>query len=223
MTFIPQFVLYPPAGGSGDMAKTVYDPAAKNAQLAAVTDLHANTNDPTADQKAALAGSSGTPSVSNKFITDADTRNSNDRTPTAHDHDASGIASGILDGDRLPAISATKKGGVPLTGTPSGKYLKDDATWAAPTATVNIKQTEIDFGATPISEKSFTITDADVVVTSQLIGNVAYEAPTGKELDELEMDSLDLKFAPGAGQFMLYAKGLDGYVADCFKINFLVG
>ncbi len=89
--------------------------------------------------------------------------------------------------------------------------------------TLDIKQTEIDFGVTPVSEKSFTITDVDVVVTSQLIGNVAYEAPTGKDLDELEMDSLDLKFSPGSGQFILYARGLDGYIADKFKVNYLVG
>ena len=85
---------------------------------------------------------------------------------------------------------------------------------------IDIKQTEIDFGAIPVSEASFIITDASVLVTSQLMGNVAYEAPTGKDLDELEMDGLDLKFAPGAGQFTLYARGQDGYVADKFKINF---
>lgn len=89
--------------------------------------------------------------------------------------------------------------------------------------TLDIKQTEIDFGATPVSEASFIITDAGVLVTSQLIGNVAYDAPTGKDLDELEMDGLDLKFAPGAGQFTLYARGLDGYIADKFKVNYLVG
>lgn len=42
---------------------------------------------------------------------------------------AGNITSGTLDGDRLPAMSATKKGAVPLTGTPSGKFLKDDGTW----------------------------------------------------------------------------------------------
>lgn len=94
---------------------------------------------------------------------------------------------------------------------------------AAAGGAANIKQTEIDFGAVPVAEKSFTITDVSVLITSQLIGNVAYEAPTGKDLDELEMDSLDLKFAPGAGQFTLYARGLDGYIADKFKINYLVG
>ena len=44
---------------------------------------------------------------------------------------ASYITSGTLDGDRLPALSATKKGGAPATGTPSGKFLRDDATWVA--------------------------------------------------------------------------------------------
>jgi len=38
----------------------------------------------TADQNAALAGTSGTPSALNKYVTDADSRNSNDRNPTAH-------------------------------------------------------------------------------------------------------------------------------------------
>ncbi len=89
--------------------------------------------------------------------------------------------------------------------------------------TLDIKQIEIDFGATPVLEKSFIITDVSVLVTSQLIGSVAYEAPTDKDLDELEMDGLDLKFAPGTGQFTLFCRGLDGYVADKFKINYLVG
>ncbi len=42
------------------------------------------------------------------------------------------ITRGTVDGDRLPAISTTKKGAVPATGTLTGKYLKDDGTWATP-------------------------------------------------------------------------------------------
>ena len=46
---------------------------------------HANTNDPTADQNAALAGTSGTaPSATNKFVDNADTRMTNARTPSSH-------------------------------------------------------------------------------------------------------------------------------------------
>lgn len=41
-------------------------------------------NDPSTDQKAALAGTSGAPSGSNKYVTNVDSRNSDARTPTAH-------------------------------------------------------------------------------------------------------------------------------------------
>lgn len=42
-------------------------------------------NESTGDQKAALAGTSGTaPSVTNKYVDDADARNTNARTPVAH-------------------------------------------------------------------------------------------------------------------------------------------
>jgi hypothetical protein len=96
--------------------------------------LHSNANDPSADEKAALPGTSGTPGSANKYVTNADPRNSDARTPTSHGHAGADITSGTLDGDRLPALSSSKKGGVPATGTPSGKYLKDDGTWGDPAA-----------------------------------------------------------------------------------------
>lgn len=164
------------AGGSGggDMYKSVYDTDGDNivdkAEMVddgmgnsssaveikdAVNKRHANTNDPTAGQKAALAGTDGAPSDANRYVTNSDPRNTNARAPTAHgsaahtgtigtwaqiDKTTSSIAdittrsagdltSGTLDGDRLPTMSATKRGGVPPTGTPANKYLRDDATW----------------------------------------------------------------------------------------------
>lgn len=89
--------------------------------------------------------------------------------------------------------------------------------------TVNVKQTEIDFGTTPLAEAEFTVVDSDVTTGSQIIGTIAYEAPTGKDLDELEMDGIDLKFQPGTGQFIVRVKGLEGDLHDKFKINYLVG
>lgn len=86
-----------------------------------------------------------------------------------------------------------------------------------------MSQVEIDFGTTPVSEASFTIADASVTATSKILGMVAYVAPTGKDLDELDMDGLDLKFGPGVGQFTIYARGMDGYVADKFKVSYQVG
>jgi hypothetical protein len=92
-------------------------------------DVHSNANDPAAGEKAALAGTSGTPSGSNKYVTDADARNTNARTPVAHEHAGADISSGTLDGDRLPPLSPTKKAGVPATGTPTGKILQDGGAW----------------------------------------------------------------------------------------------
>lgn len=45
---------------------------------------HDNANDPSAGQKAALAGTSGTPGDANRYVTNADPRNTDDRTPVAH-------------------------------------------------------------------------------------------------------------------------------------------
>ena len=118
-------------------------------------------------------------------------------------------------------IKTTDLGGTNADGT---KCLFGDKTWKVPGAgSTNIKQCEIDFGTVPVSEKEFIITDSDVLITSQITGNIAYEAPTGKELDELECDSIDLKFAPGNGEFKIYAKSLEGYISDKFKINYLIG
>ena len=88
---------------------------------------------------------------------------------------------------------------------------------------VVIKQTEIDFGTTPVAEASFTISDSAVTTASRLVGSVSYDAPTGKDQDEIEMDQIELNFTPGDKQFTLYARGLTGYVADKFKVNYLIG
>jgi hypothetical protein len=81
---------------------------------------------------------------------------------------------------------------------------------------------EIDFGSVPVSEMTFTVADSHVTPTCTIVGNVAYVAPTGKDLDEMEMDCLDLKFAAGNGQLTIYAKARDGDVADKFKIAYCV-
>jgi len=51
----------------------------------------------------------------------------------------------IMLGTALPAMSAGEKGVVPPTGTPSGKYLKDDATWATPAGGGGSKESHITF------------------------------------------------------------------------------
>ena len=85
---------------------------------------------PSSDQKAALAGTSGTPSSINKYVTDADSRNTNSRTPTAHDlagalHNADTITNlnlKLSDGDVL-STKAGEINALTVKGTPTTSDL----------------------------------------------------------------------------------------------------
>lgn len=81
------------------------------------------------------------------------------------------------------------------------------------------RQVEIDFGDVPVAQAEFTIADPGVKPTSVITGSVANDAPTGKDLDELEMDDLIIRCGAGTGQFTINASGSTGYLAGKFKIN----
>lgn len=59
--------------------KSAYDTHTGNTTI-----HHSSTNDPTADQKAALAGTSGTPSDTNRYVTNSDARLTGSRDPNSH-------------------------------------------------------------------------------------------------------------------------------------------
>lgn len=187
----------------------------------------AGLNGVLADPQPPIIGPGATQAVAGN-----DPRLTDARTPTAHavSHENGGTdeitvlgLSGLLADDQTPLTHdiLTKHNGFPGGGT---TFLRDDGTFAVPpAAATDVRQTEIDFGAIPVAEAEFTIVDVDVTPASNLIGSVAYAAPTGKDLDELEMDGLDLKFGPGSGQFTVYVRGMDGYIADTFKLNYIIG
>ena len=82
---------------------------------------HPDANRPSSGEKAALAGTTGTPGSGNKYVTDTDARNTNARTPTAHVHAAADINSGTLATARLGGGSAN-----------SSTFLRGDQTCATP-------------------------------------------------------------------------------------------
>ena len=88
----------------------------------------------------------------------------------------------------------------------------------------NITQTEVDFGATPVAEATFTITDAAAIIGSKIIATLAYDAPTSKDLDEVEMDDLIIKCGnASAGFFEMFIRSVDGaYLSGKFKINYII-
>lgn len=84
-------------------------------------------------------------------------------------------------------------------------------------------QTEVDFGSTPVSSSTFTITDANVSSSSKIIAQLAGVAPTGKSVDEALVESLDIKCSPSSGSLSMYIQTYDGsFVSGKFKVNYMV-
>jgi hypothetical protein len=81
-----------------------------------------------------------------------------------------------------------------------------------------VSEAEIDVGATPVAEATVNVVNASITTASKIIGGIAYSAPTGKDLDEVDMDAISLLFKPLAGSFDIKVKGLEGSIADKFKV-----
>lgn len=69
------------------------------------------------------------------------------KSATGHTHAGTDIASGTIDGDRLPAMSTTKKGAVPLSTTSTGSQVLADNGWTNKNNVYSAYQTLTD-GAT---------------------------------------------------------------------------
>jgi hypothetical protein len=101
------------------------------------------------------------------------------KAASSHTHAATDITTGSLDGDRLPAISTTKKGGVPATGTPSGKFLKDDGTFAGLPVAIQIACSDETTVLTPGVKVTFRMPFAMTLTTARMSVTTA---PTGQAL-----------------------------------------
>lgn len=96
---------------------------------------------------------------------------------------------------------------------------------SGPIATASkIKQTEVNFGDTLfVNQNVFSILDSDVKSGSNIVASVAYVAPTGKDLDEIDMDSITCSAGSIAdGSFNLLVTGSEGSLYGNFKINYTI-
>lgn len=73
----------------------------------------------------------------------------------------------------------------------------------------------------PEAERNFIIQDPDIRVDSNPVASLAYAQPTGKDLDEIGMDALDIDAGCNIDkELTLNIKGLEGYLEGKFKINY---
>lgn len=83
--------------------------------------------------------------------------------------------------------------------------------------------TEVDFGSTPVFEATFTITDENVSTTSIILAQVKWVSPSdGRDINEIMVESFDIKCAPGSGSFDMKMESRDGSVAGLFVVSYIV-
>jgi len=196
-------------GGTGDMLKSDnLSGLANNATARANIGLDTNANQSdstdkrfmTDAQEANLDAQSGT-NTGDQIISDATIATTDITT-----NDASTSKHGFL--KKLPGGTST--------------FLRADGAFAAPTASVAIYQTEIDFGSVPLKMKKFTVTDAGVTASMKIIPTLSYDNPSDGEADSAEWFEDVILFAKAdTAQFFLYAVSPYQDLTGKVKVNYI--
>ena len=118
--------------------------------------------------------------------------------------------------------------GVLHDGFPGGTttFLRADGTFASPAAgATDVEEAEVDFGnVVGLTDKTFTITDADVTTASRIVAQVMSVSPSdGRNVDEVEWETWDIYCRPGTGTFDLTMKNRFGSVMGRFVVGYIVG
>jgi hypothetical protein len=78
----------------------------------------------------------------------------------------------------------------------------------------------VDFGSSPTYDGYFTITDAGVSSSSNIIITQSGVAASGQDADENELINFHLTVTPGTGNFSVYLQAEDGYVAGKYTFYY---
>jgi hypothetical protein len=166
------------AGGTVSDASTTVKGVAKLATApASPTDpISVGDNDPrlpSQGENDALVGSSGTPGTGNKYVTDADPRNTNARTPTAHTHPVGDIGTGTpaagkyVDGGTGAWTALPAGGGASFFKTPFRAGKTYIPVMPPPTGNITVNNTQA-LTVPFVAGRSCTITT--VAVSCQVAG-----------------------------------------------------
>lgn len=104
----------------------------------------------------------------------------------------------------------------------TGGFLRWTGTLWAPLGLV-ATQVEIDVGTTPVPEYDAVVTDAAASATSKVFATVSWDAPTGKDADDVSMDTYTVNADAGAGSITFRVSALDGNLLEgTYKIDYLI-
>jgi hypothetical protein len=183
--------------------------------------------------KARVGGASGDPSDLAMSSHSALIRNGGDVEATAAGNNTvlrrttgNTLEFGTINTDHITngAVTAAKTS---ITGTPTGsKYLRDDFSWQAVSGGGGGTWTEveIDFGATPKYDATFTITDAAITSSAVKIALVPCgKAATGRTADDWQWDGGTFVANPGTGSATCYATFHPGPIVGRRTLQYQIG
>lgn len=79
------------------------------------------------------------------------------------------------------------------------------------------------FGATPVSDRSFTVTDTGITAATPVLATVAGFAGFARDMDEIWADPIQITVAPAAGQMTVYAHAALGRVSGDYPLVYVIG
>lgn len=160
-----------------------------------------NTGDQTS-----IVGITGTLAQFNTAVTDAELA----RTDAANTFTGIQTFSTPIAVGSVATMSATVGGGVPTPPNNTTTFLRGDGTFAAPpsgSGSFAVTETEVNFGTTPTTDKTFTVTDALITATSKIMATESGSTGTGRVASGDSLwDAITYSCVPAAGSFTLYAR-----------------
>lgn len=88
---------------------------------------------------------------------------------------------------------------------------------------VRVREVEIDVGDIPVDEYEAQVLDDTVTLTSKIFAVMSWDTPTGKDADDVPMDTYVINCGGGVGQLSVRITSIDGRLHDSYRINYIVG
>jgi len=84
-----------------------------------------------------------------------------------------------------------------------------------------MKEVDLDFGSTPVVDKSFTIIDSDITTDKVIIVLPSAKPSVGRQGVDFEVDIVQFSAASGTGELTIYAVCNNGHLTGKRKVIYV--